>query len=121
MTTITERMEYASAAALDFAADAIDQTRDLLCIHQRIASSTVAERNTTLTAALMDAAVKVYAVERQCEAMEQIAAAITGNADALKGNTAAIYGAIAILDVTAPPWFKGEPRRFVEPGEEGVS
>ena len=117
MTTITERMEYASAAAHDFADAALAQLFELLHIHERIGVETAAKHHPAVLAALIEAASKTYAVERQCESTERIADALRDIADALKSNTAAISYATAILDTMAPPRFKGKPSRFVEPGE----
>jgi hypothetical protein len=76
MTTITERMEYASAAAHDFADAAMVQLFTLLGIHERIGDETAAKHHPVLLAALIDAAAKTYAIERQCESAERIADAV---------------------------------------------
>lgn len=121
MTTITERMEYASAAAHDFADAAMVQLFALLNIHERIGDETAAKHHPVLLAALIDAAAKTYAIERQCESADRIADGLRDIADALKGNTAAISYASAILDTVAPQPFKGQPGKFVEPGEGAQS
>lgn len=76
MTTITERMEYASTAAHDFADAAMVQLFALLNIHERIGDETAAKHHPVLLAALIEAAAKTYAVERQHEAAELIADAV---------------------------------------------
>lgn len=119
MTTITERMKYASAAAHDFADAAMVQLFKLLHIHDRISDETAAKHHPALLAALIDAAAKTYAIERQCESAERIADALRDIADAIKGNTTAIRYESALADVLIGPRFNGEPCRFVEPGEEG--
>lgn len=121
MTTITERMEYASAAAHDFADAAMVQLFQLADIPEGVSDYGAAKHHPTLLAALIDAAAKTYAIERQCESAERIADALRDIADTLKGNTAAISHATAILDTMAPPRFKGKPSRFMEPGEGGQS
>jgi len=88
MTTITERMEYASAAAHDFADAAMVQLFKMLGIYERIGDKTAAKHHPVLLAALIEAAAKTYAIERQCESAERIADALRDIADALKGNTA---------------------------------
>lgn len=112
MTAITEHMEFASAAAYDFADAAMAHLFELLCIHERIGKETAAKQHPALLATLIEAAAKTYAVERQCESADQIADALRGIADAIKGNTAAISYAAAILDTMAPPRFIGKPERF---------
>ena len=88
MTTITERMEYASAAAHDFADAAMVQLFEMLHIHQRIGDETAAKHHPALLAALIEAAAKVYAVERQCESLDRIANSLRDTADALRKNGA---------------------------------
>lgn len=121
MTTTTERMEYASAAAHDFADAAMVQMFALLNIHERISDEVAAKHHPVLLAALIDAAAKTYAIERQHEAAERIADGLRDIADALKGNTAAISYASAILDTVAQTTFKGTQSQFVEPGKGAPS
>lgn len=116
MTTISERINFASAMAYDFADVASDQIFALAGIANPVNDETVFKDHSVMIAALTDATAKTYAIERQCESTERIADALRDIADALKGNTAAIAQTLAILDTMAPPRFKGEPCRFVEPG-----
>lgn len=76
MTTITERMEFASATAHDFADAAMEQVFGLLHIHERIDDGTAAKQHPEIIAALIAAAAKVYAVERHYESMERIASGL---------------------------------------------
>jgi len=76
MKTITERMEYASAAAHDFADAAMVQLFELLGIRERDGDQVAAARHPVVLATLIDAAARVYAAERQHEAAELIAKAI---------------------------------------------
>jgi hypothetical protein len=73
MTTITERIEYASAAAHDFAETATEQVFSLANIEDAVSDVKVCKDHSTLIAALIEAAVKTYATERQYEAAELIA------------------------------------------------
>ena len=88
MKTITERMEYASAAAHDFADAAMVQLFEMLGIHERIGDETAAKHHPVLLAALIEAAAKTYAIERQCGSADRIADALRDIADALMGDTA---------------------------------
>lgn len=84
MTTITERIEYASAAAHDCAAAAIEDVRELLGLRvPTIADYEIAKHHPVLLAALIEAAAKVYAAERQYEAAERIADGLMEIADAI--------------------------------------
>ena len=84
MTTITDRVEYANASAHDFADPAIKVLFELLSIDKRIKAETVAKNHSVLLAALIEAAAKTYAVERQYEAAERIADGLFEIADTLR-------------------------------------
>lgn len=85
MTTITERMEYASAAAHDFADAAMVQLFEMLGIHERIDDETAAKQHPEIIAALIGAAAKVYAAERQAELDARIATDLHDIAAELEG------------------------------------
>lgn len=84
MTTITERIEYASAASHDFADAATDQIFSLANVTNPVNDEDVFKEHSALIAAMIDAAAKVYAAERQYEAAERIADGLMEIADALK-------------------------------------
>lgn len=114
MTTITERMEYASAAAHDFADAAMVQLFALLNIHERISDEVAAKHHPVLLAALIEAAAKTYAVERQHEAAERIADGLREIADAITRSARA-------LEAMDGPRLTGQSSRFGEPGEGAQS
>ncbi len=94
MTRVTERMEFASASAHDFADAAMVQLFEMLHIHERTSDETAARTYPSLLAALIDAAAKTYAVERQCEVADRIADALRDIAEALKGQSPRSVGSV---------------------------
>jgi hypothetical protein len=86
VTTITERMKYASAAAHDFAKSATDQIFDPANIRNTVSDAAVFKEHSALIVAMIDAAARVYAVERQCEVMREVGEALQSVATAIQEN-----------------------------------
>lgn len=78
MTTITERMGFATDAAHDFADAAMVQLFQLADIPEGVSDNAAAKQHPELLAALIEAAAKVYVVERQCDLLGRVADELQG-------------------------------------------